>query len=516
MSIFICVICSNEYNKINKKPRSLPCGHVFCEECVSSFIQRDLNGTICKCPLDKKIHKNLNLINIPICVQILENIPSNLSLSNEKEITNYINEVDNKIKIIQKQINSYKKVEQGIIDYFNEEIKKINQFFDTLQNEVLKKKNVILEKITHIFKEQNIKIEKNRKIIFDYTLKLDEIIKTYESMTGKINFENFLKEKKKTDKDLNTIITYINNNIVTETQKQNYPFYNVPKEISLPYNIIGELKINNKINNLINNNDFFDDTNNLNETQSEIGNATNIFNQNLYNDLKNINTPVKDEHINTKDYYYHSKNCNQNILNLNDEFSNQEYEKLKRNETEKISNKKRLLTARDEKKTSHFSLSKNPNLNRKNSSNEKNDILHYFSQFNSENEKKFHSKKTSTIKKKSNEKTFRKEVIHNSNFRLFKDNSRLSIEPKYEKINQYKPGYISTDSENIIYKKTKKIKKNINSKKILIKQHILNNKKSITPLVKPNNPRINYGNKNKMRIISSKSYRNYNTEVNED
>ena len=124
-------------------------------------------------------------------------------------------------------------------------------------------------------------------------------------------------------------------------------------------------------------------------------------------------------------------------------------------------------------------------------------------------------KKTSTIKRKSNEKTFRKQLIQNSNFRLFKDNSRISIEPKYEKIYQYKPGYISTDSENIIYKKSKK-KKDINSKKILIKQHILNNKKSITPLVKPNNPRINYGNKNKIRIISSKSYRNYNTEVIEE
>ena len=514
MSIFICVICSNEYNKINKKPRSLPCGHVFCEECVSSFIQRDSKGTFCKCPLDKKIHKNLNLMNIPICVQILENIPSNLSLNNDKEITNYINEVDNKIKIIQKQINSYKKVEQGIIDYFNEEIKKINSFFDSLQNEILKKKNVVLEKITNIFKEQNIKIEKNRKIILDYTLKLDEIIKTYESMTSKINFEDFLKEKKKTDKDINTIITYINNNIVTETQKQNYPFYNVPKEISLPYNIIGELKINNKINSLINNNDFFDDNNILNETQSEIGNATNIFNQNLYNDLKNIKTPIKkDENLYIKEFY-RPENSNQNLLNLNDEFFNQEYEKLRRNETEKISNKKRLLTARDEKKTSHFSLSKNQNLNRKYSSNEKNDFLHYYSQLNSENEKKYHSKKTSTIKKKSKEKNFKKELINNSNFRLFKDNSRMS-EPKNDKIYKFKPGYISIDNENIIYKKSKKIR-DINSKKILIKQHFSNNKKSITPLVKPNNPRINYGNKNKMRVISSKSYRNYNTEVIEE
>jgi hypothetical protein len=88
-------------------------------------------------------------------------------------------------------------------------------------------------------------------------------------------------------------------------------------------------------------------------------------------------------------------------------------------------------------------------------------------------------------------------------------------EPKNDKIYKFKPGYISIDNENIIYKKSKKIR-DINSKKILIKQHFSNNKKSITPLVKPNNPRINYGNKNKMRVISSKSYRNYNTEVIEE
>ena len=93
MSIFLCLNCSNEYNKINKKPRSLPCGHIFCEECVSSFIQKDIKGNYIICPLDKKIHRNLNLPNIPICVRILENLPFDFNSNNENEITNYINEV---------------------------------------------------------------------------------------------------------------------------------------------------------------------------------------------------------------------------------------------------------------------------------------------------------------------------------------------------------------------------------------------------------------------------------------
>ena len=399
MSIFLCLNCSNEYNKINKKPRSLPCGHIFCEECVSSFIQKDIKGNYIICPLDKKIHRNLNLPNIPICVQILENLPFDFNSNNENEITNYINEVENKIKIIQKQINSYKKVEQGIIDYFNDEINKINKFFDSLINKKKKKKNSILERITNIFKEQNMKIERNRKVILDYTLKLDEIIKTYESMTDKINFEEFLKEKKKTDKDLNTIISFINNNIVIEAKNQNYPFYFIPKEISIPKNIIGELKIINNYNTR-NNNELYEE-NTLNETESEIGNVTNIFNQNLYNEIKKINTPNKQDNSLYKPFYYPNE-INRNVLNLNEKFNVvNEYDDINKriNETDKIPNRKRVLTAREEKKISNLSLPKKKNSKRKNSLND-NEYLHYYSQLNTETEKrKNHSKKTSSIKK---------------------------------------------------------------------------------------------------------------------
>ena len=511
MSIFLCLNCSNEYNKINKKPRSLPCGHIFCEECVSSFIQKDIKGNYIICPLDKKIHRNLNLPNIPICVQILENLPFDFNSNNENEITNYINEVENKIKIIQKQINSYKKVEQGIIDYFNDEIKKINKFFDSIIIEIQKKKNSILERITNIFKEQNMKIERNRKVILDYTLKLDEIIKTYESMTDKINFEEFLKEKKKTDKDLNTIISFINNNIVIEAKNQNYPFYFIPKEISIPKNIIGELKIINNYNTR-NNNELYEE-NTLNETESEIGNVTNIFNQNLYNEIKKLNTPNKQDNSYYKPFYY-PNDINRNVLNLNEKFNVvNEYDDINKriNETDKIPNRKRVLTAREEKKISNLSLPKKKNSKRKNSLNE-NEYLHYYSQLNTETEKrKNHSKKTSSIKKKLIE---HKEIIKNSNFRLYKEkNPRSSAESKRETIHQYKKGYISTETDNNNYKKSKK-KNSFEAKKLLIHQKIKNVKKSISPIA--NHQRINNNYYNNKKIVSSKSYRNYNTEVSDD
>ena len=106
MSIFNCIKCSLPYNKFDKKPKSLPCGHIFCEKCVSSFIKDESNKIICQCPIDNIIHKNLNFFQIPICFQLLENIPINYSIELEKEISKYISELENKIQIIQKQINS--------------------------------------------------------------------------------------------------------------------------------------------------------------------------------------------------------------------------------------------------------------------------------------------------------------------------------------------------------------------------------------------------------------------------
>ena len=58
MSIFNCIKCTLPYNKIDKKPKSLPCGHIFCEKCVSSFIKEDSNKIICH---TKRFSKNIVL-----------------------------------------------------------------------------------------------------------------------------------------------------------------------------------------------------------------------------------------------------------------------------------------------------------------------------------------------------------------------------------------------------------------------------------------------------------------------
>ena len=68
MSIFICGSCERKYNEVNRKPLSLPCGHVFCEECIKSFKVNIDSNTYkgIKCPSDNIFHK-MNIKKITVC-----------------------------------------------------------------------------------------------------------------------------------------------------------------------------------------------------------------------------------------------------------------------------------------------------------------------------------------------------------------------------------------------------------------------------------------------------------------
>lgn len=76
MSVFLCGNCKSDYNEINRRPLSIPCGHVFCEECIRSFIIGTQGGELdaIKCPSDSKVQR-VSLKKIPCCHQILNNLP---------------------------------------------------------------------------------------------------------------------------------------------------------------------------------------------------------------------------------------------------------------------------------------------------------------------------------------------------------------------------------------------------------------------------------------------------------
>ncbi len=469
MSIFNCIKCSLPYNKFDKKPKSLPCGHIFCEKCVSSFIKEDSNKIICQCPIDYIIHKNLNFFQIPVCIQLLQNIPVNYSIEQEKEISGYITELEMKIDIIQKQINSYKEVEQNIIDYYNEQIKKINQYYDLFNMEIQKKRNLILEELSNNFKEQNLKIEENRKLILNYTSKLEEILKNYEEISEVKNYDNFLKGKKKIENDLNTIISFINENIVNVSQNQNYPLFIEPTNILIPNNLLGQLKLINNINYNENENQINETT--INDSLSEIGNATNIFNQNLYNEIKNLKTPNK-QNNQPKTYFLLSENSLPYKFDfyMNGFFSYNNNSKYI-NETEKIS-RKRNLTLKDDENSK--SISQNDILKRKN---------------------------VNRNLKIENEKDIRKS-LENKNNKEIKNvlYSKLNKEKNYkvEKSLPNKDEYLSNESELNLKRNKKEIKKVILNKNLKITNNEVRNKK-----------------RNKVSVFSPNTFKTYDRDINE-
>lgn len=73
-TVFECGICLNFYNEISHRPLSLPCGHVYCERCLSKHSK---NQEII-CPIDSIIHKT-SVRNLPCCFAILANLPRALA-----------------------------------------------------------------------------------------------------------------------------------------------------------------------------------------------------------------------------------------------------------------------------------------------------------------------------------------------------------------------------------------------------------------------------------------------------
>ena len=185
MSIFTCGLCKGDYDKINKIPLSLPCGHVFCKECIRKVVTKVHKGI--KCPKDNKVYQ-IQFEKIPICVQILTNLPPKKEHSEIKKNHDALclRHPNNKIEFFCKthsmflcsvciaehndhNIVVFKQDEVG----FGEEIKKINKLIDNQKEKYLHHK-IKYEQIINQINEYFIKENKKVSDCFD---KLYKIIK---------------------------------------------------------------------------------------------------------------------------------------------------------------------------------------------------------------------------------------------------------------------------------------------------------------------------------------------------
>ena len=210
-NIIECSICLEKYDKKEKLPRILTCGHTFCTSCLLKIKEKNRPDNKIKCPLDLKLEADkISIEEIPInrvIVDLLDlNLPDKLNEDKNKQNKNNSNiflNVKNKLQSLyslydfsQKEITdslsylllSKEKCENSIINYYDTLISKfINRkeyMLNVLYNYIDEKNsyyNLLLEKLNSLLKLSKDKMKK-----VETAIKIQE--KSEISDTDKIDF----------------------------------------------------------------------------------------------------------------------------------------------------------------------------------------------------------------------------------------------------------------------------------------------------------------------------------------
>ena len=210
-NIIECSICLEKYDKKEKLPRILTCGHTFCTSCLLKIKEKNRPDNKIKCPLDLKLEADkISIDEIPInrvIVDLLDlNLPDKLNEDKNKQNKNNSNifvNVKNKLQSLyslydfsQKEITdslsylllSKEKCENSIINYYDTLISKfINRkeyMLNVLYNYIDEKNsyyNLLLEKLNSLLKLSKDKMKK-----VETAIKIQE--KSEISDTDKIDF----------------------------------------------------------------------------------------------------------------------------------------------------------------------------------------------------------------------------------------------------------------------------------------------------------------------------------------
>ena len=272
MSIYYCNKCSKEYNNIDLKPLSLPCGDVFCQQCIYELYDKKNHNITC--PMHKK-EISIEFNKIPICSKILVNLKkisnidpkdnslycirhskkklkyfceqdkaflcdSCLSQHNghkyvefklNKENFNYeINTLKNNFENLKNKYLADKHRINIFISFANkhidDQIVKINNYFNSLINIINDKKNKYILKLNNISKDNTKKLEKIQNVfsISDekYSFINNEFYYIINDLLYKGEYETFYNLKNNFIEEIQNFEKYININIF----KNNELFFN--------------------------------------------------------------------------------------------------------------------------------------------------------------------------------------------------------------------------------------------------------------------------------------------------
>ena len=249
-TIFKCALCNESYNKDFRFPISLPCGDVFCSECIKAFEETPSKGI--RCPRDKTVHY-INVEDMPICYQILNFLPevqrqplmclrhpkkkiefvcknhtmflcsicikehNNHNISCFKmepnEFTLEVQRLSNQIEEEKKKFfdnkTQYHQIQSYIEMYIQEQIKEVECYYDKLMSVIQCKKHEIIEQFV-MFQENKKKqfneysnITNNiRDKFVDIQSSLHVITKDY---LPRGEYENFYTMRMKINKDIKDI-----------------------------------------------------------------------------------------------------------------------------------------------------------------------------------------------------------------------------------------------------------------------------------------------------------------------
>ena len=294
-NIIECSICLEKYNKNEKLPRILACGHTFCTSCLIKIKEKNIPEKKIKCPLDSKTeHDKNNIEEIPInrvIVDLLDlNISQQLNEENkEKNDKNIFLGVKKKLlslcklyDISQKEITdslsylllSKEKCENSIINYYDTLINKLinrkEYMLNILYNYIEEKNsyyNLLLEKLNSLHK-----MSKNKLLKIDTAIEIQE--KNEISNSDKINFISSLELNILEDNDFIKQLNFTLNEI-----KSGYIptiLYDKNENIEkYAENVINYLTLN--IENLINNSEY---DNTINSKLKQLNNKNDISNNN--------------------------------------------------------------------------------------------------------------------------------------------------------------------------------------------------------------------------------------------